>query len=122
LLTDARCRYEWVYGLIKTSRESLVRFVQMCSMTVASAILLFAHSTIASKDIRTSYVLLLFIIGGPFVDTLAHTYPGPGTLCYIVSLLFFVIMVADEPAYCYTGVLILLVSGTGVLTSWLGYS
>jgi hypothetical protein len=122
-------RYVWIYRLEDawhgTSSPSLggnsglhqlLRFGGVFSMTIATMGLLGAY-IVQHDDSREMYTLLVFAVGGPFVDISFSIFPSKGTLCYMASLILFATTtrVYDQPAYWYTTLLILMVSFVGVI-------
>lgn len=96
--------------------ESLLRFGGVFAMTIATMVLLGAY-IIQHDNSRTIYILLVFAIGGPFIDISFNLFPSRGTLCFITSLVLFVNMagVKRAPAYWYSGLLVIFVACVGVI-------
>lgn len=109
---------EWKY---QTSVKSVKELVVLIAVTLATTTLFFSY-LVVHDDHAAVYYLLVFAIGGPFVDLVTRTYPSTGSLCHVVSVALFVLIDGISVMFFWPAVAILFLSTTGFLGSILGRS
>lgn len=107
---------EWKY---QTSVKSVKELVVLISVTLATAALFFSY-LVTNPNHPVVYYLLVFAIGGPFVDLGTRTYPSTGSLCHVVSVSFFVLIDKLDILFFWSGLTILVLSIIGFVGSILG--
>ncbi len=107
---------EWKY---QSSVKSIKELVVLIAVTLATAALFFSYLVTDSSH-PVVYYLLVFALGGPFVDLGTRTYPSTGSLCHVVSVAFFVLIDNLSILFFWPGITILVLSTIGFVGSILG--
>ena len=104
---------EWTYqSNIQTLKDRLV----LVAITIATNTLFFVY--IVSEDAYSYvYYLLLFAIGGTYVDFLTKRYPSTGAMCHVVSVLMFCLIDGLQPQYLYPAIIIFILSMIGFFST-----
>lgn len=105
---------EWHY---QANAKSIRDLIVLGAVTFFTNLLFFVYIVVEQHPHPSVYYLLVFAIGGPFVDLATQTYPSTGALCHIVSLLFFLEIRGLKQTYLGPGVAILILSIVGFLST-----
>lgn len=105
---------EWHY---QANAKSIRDLVVLAAVTFFTNLLFFVYIVVEEHKHESVYYLLVFAIGGPFVDLVTRTYPSTGSMCHLVSLLFFLELRGLKQVYLGPGVAIVVLATVGFLST-----